>query len=160
LKALDIFQGGSKATVTTEHQDLSQTRRFFNQPNIPPTNTSSIINRISRTADLHSTIKHSIPAYLNPCGYLPTMKQGSTRSPLNTIRIQLNYQLRPTYPTRFNRIRLRFDLLHPFSDKLPFPNEKTKGFNRIQQKQLRRLVWFFSILDCGSVSFSYIYLGN
>jgi hypothetical protein len=84
------------AFVTTEHQDISQGRRFFNQPNIAPTNTSSIINRISRTADLHSTIKRSVPAYLNPRGYLSTMKQGSTRSSLNTNRIQLKYQLRST----------------------------------------------------------------
>jgi hypothetical protein len=146
--------------VTTEHQDISQGRRLFNQPNIAPTNTSSIINRISRTADLQSTIKRSIPAYLDPRGYLSTMKQGSIRSSLNTNRIQLNCQIGSTYPTRFNRIRLHFDLVHPFSDKFLFSNEKIKGFNRIQQKQVRRLVWFFSILDCGSVSSSYIYLGN
>jgi hypothetical protein len=178
-------------TVTTEHQDLSQTRRFFNQPNIAPTNTSSIINRISRTADLHSTIKHSVPAYLNPRGYLPTMKQGSTRSPFE-------YQPNPVkLPTPFNlsnKVQPNPSTLRPHSsvlrqafilrrkDKRIQPNpakttkktrsvlsysgfrsclkKRQKGFNRIQQKQLRRLVWFFSILDCGSVSFSYIYLGN
>jgi hypothetical protein len=73
--------------VTTEHQDINQSRRFLNQPSIAPFNTSSIINQIRmktqpnlahRRFTFHN--QRSVPVHPNPGGYLPSMEQGSTKS--------------------------------------------------------------------------------
>jgi hypothetical protein len=68
------------------------------------------LNRILCTADPHSTINAAFWVHPNPRGYLPSMKQGSTGSSLNTNQIQLSYQLRSAY---LNKVQPNLSTLRP-----------------------------------------------
>jgi hypothetical protein len=158
---VECEQVNIKATfVTTEHQDINQSRRFLNQPSIAPLKTSSVINQIR--GETQPNIMHHRSASHYQCSVPGSSKPErlSTIDETRFSRILIEYQPNPvklpTSLTSSNKVQPNQSMLRSCTSVLrQGPHSQTKrqkGFNRIQQKQLRRLVRFLFTLDSGRAS--------
>jgi hypothetical protein len=123
--------------VKTEHQDINQSRFLLNRICLESqTNLAHHGFTLPQSTQLPYSAKHwrtlisleqSSTNLLQPSTSIHLVKQGSTKSKLNTNQIQTNHQLHSPCPTRFNQISHFIDLAHSFPDKFSFSNKNTKG---------------------------------
>jgi hypothetical protein len=168
-----VLQPDIKTSTKVKHSSTNRTLLLFIrnpfQPNRPKTQLSQ-----SHTADSHFHTQRDFAIQSNYRCYPPLLNKGQPS--------YSNHQLRSSCQARFNctcwthnfaySFQTRSKQISQFIDQsIHWPislipeqvlilTKRQKGFNQIQQKQLRQLVWFLLILDYGCVSFRYIYSRN